>query len=62
MTLAESVGAILGDQEVLRRVHSLAEQVPAWDAKAMLFHVSNRTRAAAEHPTETLAATSSNSG
>ncbi|WAL93652.1 MOSC domain-containing protein [Streptomyces sp. Je 1-369] len=54
VTVAESVGAILGDHEVLRRIHALAEQVPAWDKTAMMFHVSNRTNAKAKGSGETL--------
>lgn len=50
VTLAESVGAILGDQDVLRRVITMADHFPEWDRGAMMFHVSNRTRAAVTKP------------
>jgi MOSC domain-containing protein YiiM len=50
VTLAEAVGAILDDQAVLRRILTMADEVPAWDRSAMMFHVSNRTRTAATAP------------
>lgn len=50
VTIAEGVDAILGDQDVLRRIHALSAEVPAWNKDAMMFHISNRTRSAAASP------------
>jgi MOSC domain-containing protein YiiM len=44
ITVGESVGAILGDQDILRRIIDMADEVPTWDRAAMMFHVNNRTR------------------
>ncbi|MEU0247407.1 MOSC domain-containing protein [Streptomyces sp. NPDC006235] len=46
VTVAEAVGAILDDQDVLRRIVDMADDTPGWDRAAMMFHVSNRTRSA----------------
>ncbi|MEU9204869.1 MOSC domain-containing protein [Streptomyces sp. NPDC048332] len=46
VTVAEAVGAILDEQDVLRRITDMADEEPAWDRSAMMFHVSNRTRSA----------------
>ncbi len=58
ITVAESVGAILDDQDVLRRIIDMADNEPGWDRTAMMFHVSNRTRsgATAQPPKEQAAA------
>lgn len=47
ITVAESVGAILDEQDVLRRIIDMADNEPDWDRTAMMFHVSNRTRSGA---------------
>ena len=47
ITVSEAVGAILDEQDVLRRIIDMADNEPTWDRKAMMFHVSNRTRAGA---------------
>ncbi|MFT2016909.1 MOSC domain-containing protein [Streptomyces sp. 796.1] len=44
VTVAEAVGAILDEQDVLRRITAMADEEPEWDRAAMMFHVSNRTR------------------
>lgn len=44
VTVAEAVGAILDEQDVLRRITTMADEEPEWDRAAMMFHVSNRTR------------------
>ncbi|MEU5364033.1 MOSC domain-containing protein [Streptomyces sp. NPDC005925] len=58
ITVAESVGAILDEQDVLRRIIDMADNEPGWDRTAMMFHVSNRTRsgATAQSPKEQAAA------
>jgi MOSC domain-containing protein YiiM len=61
ITVAESVGAILDEQDVLRRIVDMADNEPTWDRTAMMFHVSNRTRsgATAQSPKEQAAASPS---
>lgn len=58
ITVAESVGAILDEEDVLRRIVDMADNEPEWDRTAMMFHVSNRTRnrAKAQPPKEQEAA------
>lgn len=46
VTVAESVGAVLGDQDVLRRIITLAEYVPEWDPAAMMYHINRRAKSA----------------
>ncbi|WP_340558365.1 MOSC domain-containing protein [Streptomyces sp. GSL17-111] len=48
ITVAEAVGAILDEQDVLRRIIEMADEEPTWDRAAMMFHVSNRTRSGAK--------------
>ncbi|MCZ7415710.1 MULTISPECIES: MOSC domain-containing protein [unclassified Streptomyces] len=48
ITVAEAVGAILDEQDVLRRIIEMADEEPTWDRAAMMFHVSNRTRSRAK--------------
>ncbi|WP_198351683.1 MOSC domain-containing protein [Streptomyces typhae] len=50
VTVAEAVGAILDEEDVLRRVIAMADEEPGWDRTAMMFHVSNRTRSRATAP------------
>lgn len=44
VTVAESVGAILGDGDVLRRIGTLSDRVPGWNPEAMMFHVARRAK------------------
>jgi MOSC domain-containing protein YiiM len=46
VTVAESVSAVLGDQDVLRRIVTLAEAVPDWDPAAMMYHINRRAKSA----------------
>lgn len=48
VTVAESVGAVLGDQEVLRRILAVAEHVPDWEPAAMMYHINRRAKPARE--------------
>ncbi|MEI7033753.1 MOSC domain-containing protein [Streptomyces pratensis] len=50
ITVAEAVGAILDEQDVLKRIIDMADENPEWDRTAMMFHVSNRTRSKAGVP------------
>jgi MOSC domain-containing protein YiiM len=49
VTVAESVSAILGDKDVLRRINDLADDVPGWDPAAMMYHVWRRAKSAGEN-------------
>jgi MOSC domain-containing protein YiiM len=48
VTVGESVGAILGDKDILRRVLDMADSVPTWDREAMMFHVERRYKSTAK--------------
>ncbi|MGW5950334.1 MOSC domain-containing protein, partial [Streptomyces celluloflavus] len=58
VTVAEAVGAILDEQDVLRRITAMADEEPDWDRAAMMFHVSNRTRSRATAPNAAVASPS----
>lgn len=47
VSVAESVGAILGDRDVLRRIGTLSDRVPGWNPEAMMFHVARRAKSGA---------------
>jgi MOSC domain-containing protein YiiM len=42
VTMADSVGAILGDKDAVRRISALSAETPHWDPEAMMFHIERR--------------------
>lgn len=47
VTVSESVGAVLGDLDVLARITALAHEEPNWNPAAMMYHINRRARSAA---------------
>jgi MOSC domain-containing protein YiiM len=46
VTVAESVSAVLGDQDVLQRIISLDEDLSDWNSGAMMYHINRRAKSA----------------